>query len=250
MKTAVEIRHLTVNFGGFRAVDDVSFDIPGGEIFGFLGANGAGKTTTIRVMCGLLAPTGGNVTIAGLGFEGHGAQAIKAEVGYMSQKFTLYNDLTVRENLEFKAALRKIPPDEARARMKELLDLIGFDRPENTLVRDLPSGIKQQVSLAASILHDPEILFLDEPTAGVSPVMRERFWSLIRKLVSSGKTVIVTTHYMDDAEQCTRIALMRSGKIIAIGSPAELKRNTFPEKLAGPPSLEEVFIKLVEGEER
>ncbi len=227
----VEIEHLVVSFGDFRAVDDVSFSVRRGEIFGFLGANGAGKTTTIRVMCGLLLPSGGNVHIAGFSIAEHDRKIIKQKVGYMSQKFTLYDDLTVAENMAFKAALRSIPEEAARRRQKELFDFIGFTYPVNTLVRDLPAGIKQQVSLAATLLHEPEIIFLDEPTSGVSPVVRARFWELIRHLSAEGKTVIVTTHYMDEAEQCERIALMRTGKLIALDSPAGLKSSAYPEPL-------------------
>jgi len=207
-----------------------------GEIFGFLGANGAGKTTTIRVLCGLLSPTSGTVRVAGMGFE-HGENALKKKVGYMSQKFTLYDDLTVEENMYFKAALRSIPKDAAKKRMGSLLEFIGFAHPVDTMVRDLPSGVKQQISLAATLLHEPEIIFLDEPTSGVSPAVRRKFWALIRKLSQEKRTVIVTTHYMDEAEQCERIALMRSGKLIALDSPEGLKKSTYPEplvELSGP----------------
>lgn len=224
---AVEVRDLVVRFGDFAAVNHVSFSVDKGEIFGFLGANGAGKTTTIRVLCGLLRPTEGFVRVAGVGFE-NGDRAIKAKVGYMSQKFTLYNDLTVEENLDFTASLRKLDPEFYKKRRKELFELIAFDRPLSSKVQDLPGGIKQQVSLAAALLHDPEIVFLDEPTAGVTPASRARFWSLIRKIVAQGKTVFVTTHYMDEAEQCGRIALMRSGELIALDTPSGLKASTFP----------------------
>lgn len=227
---AVLTEHLTVRFGDFTAVDRVSLRVERGEIFGFLGANGAGKTTTIRVLTGLLAPTAGRVEVAGLSFDG-GADAIKTRVGYMSQKFTLYTDLTVAENLEFAAALRKIPPDVFGKRARALLDFIGFRDRTNLLVRDLPGGLKQEVSLVAALLHDPEIVFLDEPTAGVSPAARARFWELIRGLAGRGKTVFVTTHYMDEAGECGRIALMRAGALIALGTPRELKDRAFPEPL-------------------
>ena len=226
-KTTVEVSGLTVRFGDFTAVDRISFSVRSGETFGFLGANGAGKTTTIRVLCGLLHPTEGNVRVAGVGFA-DGERAIKSKVGYMSQKFTLYNDLTVDENLSFIASLRKLDPQIYVRRRQELFDFISFDRSIHDMVSDLPGGTKQQVSLAAALLHDPEIIFLDEPTAGVSPASRIRFWSLIRKLSDSGKTVFVTTHYMDEAEQCGRIALMREGKIIALDTPEGLKRAAFP----------------------
>jgi ABC-2 type transport system ATP-binding protein len=227
---AVEVKDLTVRFGDFTAVNRVSFSVDRGEIFGFLGANGAGKTTTIRVLCGLLRPTEGDVRVAGIGFE-HGERMIKSKVGYMSQKFTLYNDLTVEENLDFTAALRKLDPFVYKKKRAELLELISFDRPMNSKVAELSGGIKQQVSLAAALLHDPEIVFLDEPTAGVTPASRARFWALIRKIAAAGKTVFVTTHYMDEAEQCGRIALMRTGELIALDSPEGLKKAAFPKQM-------------------
>jgi ABC-2 type transport system ATP-binding protein len=227
---SVEVEHLVVQFGAFKAVNDVSFSVETGEIFGFLGANGAGKTTTIRVLCGLLEPTSGKVRVAGIDFA-QGNELIKAKVGYMSQKFTLYNDLSVEENLSFMASLRKMDPPVYRRRRDELFRLISFDRPLSTRVGDLSGGIKQQVSLAASLLHDPDIVFLDEPTAGVTPASRARFWSLIREIASRGKTVFVTTHYMDEAEQCGRIALMRTGGLIALDSPAGLKKIAFPKPM-------------------
>jgi ABC-2 type transport system ATP-binding protein len=227
---AVEAEDLTVRFGDFTAVDRVSFRVAPGEIFGFLGANGAGKTTTIRALCGLLVPTSGRVRVAGL--DAHdGLMPIKRKVGYMSQRFTLYDDMTVAENLSFAAALRKMPGAELARRTKELFDTIGFDQPVTTLVRDLAGGFKQELSLAVAMLHDPEVVFLDEPTAGVAPAARARFWGLIRKIAASGKTVFVTTHYMDEAENCGRIALMRAGKLIALDAPEALKDAAFPEPL-------------------
>ena len=227
---SVEVKNLTVAFGEFKAVDDISFEVQPGEIFGFLGANGAGKTTTIRVLCGLLKPTRGEVCVGGLCLR-DGLTPVKQRVGYMSQKFTLYQDLTVIENLEFTAALRKMPQDLFKSRVEEILNFIGFDRDRKTLVRDLPGGLKQEVSLAAAILPDPIVVFLDEPTAGVTPAARARFWALIRNLSEKGKTVFVTTHYMDEAEQCGRIALMRTGRIIALDTPAGLKQSAFPESM-------------------
>jgi ABC-2 type transport system ATP-binding protein len=230
MAFSVEVKNLTVKFGDFTAVDNISFAVNPGEIFGFLGANGAGKTTTIRVLCGLLIPTSGEVKVTGLNPK-DGLQAIKAKVGYMSQKFTLYQDLTVEENLDFTAALHKIPRDVQLKRQAEWLEFIRFKESPQRLVRELSGGTKQEVSLVAALLHDPEIVFLDEPTAGVSPVFRARFWAIIQGLSQKGKTVFVTTHYMDEAEQCGRIALMRDGKIIAIGSPDELKKLAFTEPI-------------------
>lgn len=225
--SALEVKGLSIKFGAFTAVDNISFRVEKGEIFGFLGANGAGKTTTIRMLCGLLTPTSGSATVAGLGYA-DGGKGIKKIVGYMSQKFTLYNDLTVGENLDFAAGLRKLDPAYAARRRKELFGLTGFDRPLSAMAGSLPGGIKQELALAAAMLHDPEIIFLDEPTSGVAPAARARFWELIRRVTALGKTVVVTTHYMDEAEQCGRIALMRTGKLIALGSPAELKAEAFP----------------------
>jgi ABC-2 type transport system ATP-binding protein len=227
---AVEVKNLTVQFGDFKAVNDISFKVSRGEIFGFLGANGAGKTTTIRVLCGLLEPTAGDVRVAGLGFE-DGGNAIKSKVGYMSQKLTIYQDMSVAENMSFIASLRKMEEAKFLARKKELFDFIHFKHDEKALVKELPGGLKQEVSLAAAMLHDPEIVFLDEPTAGVAPASRNRFWSLIRRVAAAGKTVFVTTHYMDEAEQCGRIALMRDGKIIALDSPKGLEKQAFPHPL-------------------
>jgi len=223
---AVEVSNLSVRFGDFVAVDRISFTVRRGEIFGFLGANGAGKTTTIRVLCALLLPSEGSVRVGGISFD-HNEESVKSKVGYMSQKFTLYNDMTVEENLSFISSLRKLDTATYELRRKELFDFISFDRPLNTIVRDLSGGTKQQVSLAAALLHDPEIIFLDEPTAGVTPASRSRFWQLIRRLSERNKTVFVTTHYMDEAEQCDRIALMREGRIIALNSPEGLKTATF-----------------------
>ncbi len=230
-RAALEVKGLSIKFGDFTAVDNVSFSVNRGEIFGFLGANGAGKTTTIRMLCGLLVPTSGSAQVGGLGFE-DGGRGIKKIVGYMSQKFTLYNDLTVGENLDFASGLRKLEPGYAKKRRKELFGLIGFDRPLSTMVAALPGGVKQELALAAAMLHDPEIVFLDEPTSGVAPASRARFWALIRKITGLGKTVIVTTHYMDEAEQCGRIALMRTGRLIALDSPEELKKAAFPGPMA------------------
>lgn len=224
---AIIVKNLSVAFGDFYAVRNISFEVKRGEIFGFLGANGAGKTTTMRVLCGLLTPTSGDVTVAGISFES-GEMAIKSRVGYMSQKFTLYDDLSIEENLNFTASLRKMNKKVYLERRAKILDFISFRRPLNSLVKDLSGGIKQQVSLAASILHDPDIVFLDEPTAGVTPAARARFWALLRELAKEKKTIFVSTHYMDEAEQCERIALMGAGEIIALDSPEALKARTFP----------------------
>lgn len=229
----VNVKDLTVKFNNFVAVDNIKFTVNKGEIFGFLGANGAGKTTTIRVMCGLLHPTSGSVEVASVHFDKNAKELqelkIKQQVGYMSQSFTLYNDLTVLENFEFIASLRNLNRKTFIKRRDYLLKFISFRHPLNSMVRDLSPGIKQQVALAAAILHDPPIVFLDEPTAGVTPATRALFWSLIRDLAAQDKTIIVTTHYMDEAEQCNRIALMREGKIVALDKPNALKKKLFPD---------------------
>ncbi len=243
---SVIVENLSVKFGDFMAVKDISFSVNQGEIFGFLGANGAGKTTTIRVLCGLLLPSSGKAEVAGLDVLTR-AFEVKNKVGYMSQKFTLYEDLTVAENLSFTASLRKMSRERHLQRQEELLQFIKFQESLKTMVRDLPGGIRQQVSLVASMLHDPEVVFLDEPTAGVSPAYRQRFWNLIRDLANKGKTVFVTTHYMDEVEQCGRIALMRDGELIALDTPINLKKQSLPDKDPKDVSLEEVFIAQVEG---
>lgn len=229
IKNSVEVKNLSVQFGDFFAVKNITFDVKKGEIFGFLGANGAGKTTTIKVLCGVQRPTLGEVSVNGESYED--ITALKGQIGYMSQKFTLYDDLTVYENFSFNSSLRKLDRSFFQKRIKELLDFIGFEYPLHALVADLPGGIKQQVSLVVSMLHDPEVIFLDEPTAGVTPYYRNKFWDLIRTLSKKGKTVFVTTHYMDEAEYCDRIALMRTGEIIALDTPKNLKKKVFPEKL-------------------
>jgi ABC-2 type transport system ATP-binding protein len=243
---AVEVKDLTVQFGDFKAVNHISFEVPKGEIFGFLGANGAGKTTTIRVLCGLLIPNEGRVKIAGIELNENSNQEVKKKVGYMSQKFTLYDDLTVGENLSFTASLRKLEQTYYERREKELFEFISFNKSTQSLVRDLPGGMKQQVSLAAALLHDPEIIFLDEPTAGVTSASRARFWALIQALAKQGKTIFVTTHYMDEAEQCERIALMRSGEIIALDGPAQLKKSAFPTPLYELSPLKSITFEEIE----
>lgn len=227
---AVSVNDLTVTFGDFKAVKGVSFTVTKGEIFGFLGANGAGKTTTIRVLCGLLPPSGGEAIVAGADARKE-PQKVKSKVGYMSQKFTLYSDLTIAENLEFTARLRSIEDGLAKKKIIELTKFIDLSFDLSTMVKDLPTGVLQQIALVAATIHDPEIVFLDEPTAGVTPQARSLFWKLIRKMAGTGKTIFVTTHYMDEAEQCGRIALMRSGELIALDPPQELKRKTFSETM-------------------
>lgn len=227
----VDVEHLDVCFSGFYAVRDVCFSVQAGEIFGFLGANGAGKTTTIRVLCGLLRATSGKIIIDNTQFSDGMENSIKQKVGYMSQKFTLYDDLSVKENFDFAAALREIPSRTYKKTLDKLLNFIDFKYSMKTIVKDLPGGIKQEIALCVALLHDPKIVFLDEPTAGVAPKSRSRFWQLIRELAKNGKTIFVTTHYMDEAENCNRIALMRAGEIIALDSPENLKRKTFKSNM-------------------
>ena len=229
----VSVQNMSVRFGNFDAVRDVSFDVERGEIFGFLGANGAGKTTTIRVLCGLLPATDGRVIIDGIEFQPQYANDIKRRVGYMSQRFTLYEDLSVGENFDFVAALRSVEHGVYVARRNMLLNFIGFNQNLKTVVKDLPGGIKQAVALGVALIHDPAIVFLDEPTAGVAPHARMRFWKLIRELARGGKTIFVTTHYMDEAENCSRVALMRAGELIAIDTPDVLKQKTFGDTMYG-----------------
>ncbi|MDR0744636.1 MAG: ABC transporter ATP-binding protein [Holosporales bacterium] len=227
----VIVNHLSVKFGEFYAVKDVSFFVKPGEIFGFLGANGAGKTTTIRVLCGLLTPTSGEVIIDSEHFISGKEHEIKQKVGYMSQRFTLYDDLSIDENLDFTASLRQIPFNIYSERKKRLFEFIGFNKNPKMIVSDLPSGQKQEIALVTSILHDPKIVFLDEPTAGVAPASRVKFWALAQQLAQLGKTIFVTTHYMDEAENCNRIALMRTGELIALDTPENLKKNTYQNQI-------------------
>jgi len=223
MNYAVVADNLTKRIGDFTAVDSISFEVPEGEIFGFLGSNGAGKTTTIRMLCGIIEPTEGSGSILGMDIVRH-RNEIKEKIGYMSQKFSLYNDLTVRENLEFFAGMYAIEGRRSH-RIDEALETTGLVKRANTVTGDLPFGIKQRLAFASSMLHRPRILFLDEPTAGVDPRGRREFWDLIHQVASEGVTIFVTTHYMDEAEYCHRITLMHRGQLRATGSPAEMKRD-------------------------
>ncbi|MBI3550417.1 MAG: ABC transporter ATP-binding protein [Elusimicrobia bacterium] len=226
----VEIEGLEVRYGTFKAVDGISLNVRAGEIFGILGANGAGKTTTIRVLCGLLRPTAGRVRIGGVD-PAQDLTAIKGGVGYVSQRFTLYSDLTIEQNLHFTAALRRMDEKQRDRRIRILLEVIKFYEPLSTLVQDLSGGHRQEVSIVAAMLHDPQLIILDEPTAGVSPNARLRLWNLVRQIADLGKTIFIATHHMDEAEQCDRLAFMREGKIIALDTPGELKIKAFPEPM-------------------
>ena len=225
--SAVSARNLTRTFGPFVAVDKVSFQVHPGEIFGFLGSNGAGKTTTIRMLSGLLAPTSGSASVLGLDVATQ-AQEIKRRIGYMSQRFSLYNDLTVEENLRFWGGAYGLFGSAIASRTEWAIETAGLKERRHALVRSLPGGYRQRLALVAALLHEPPIVFLDEPTGGVDPEARRRFWDLIDELVAAGKTVFVTTHYMDEAERCHRVALMHAGKLLALDSVPQLKRVFLP----------------------
>jgi ABC-2 type transport system ATP-binding protein len=221
---AVEIDDLVKTFGDFVAVDHVSLKVPTGEIFGFLGPNGAGKSTTIRMLCGLLKPTSGRGLVAGIDVAVD-PERVRRNIGYMSQKFSLYDDLTVEQNIDFFTGMYGVPRELRQARKDYVLEMANLTERRDSLTRTLSGGWKQRLALGCAILHDPPVVFLDEPTSGVDPIARRVFWDLIGELSRTGHTVFVTTHYMDEAEYCNRLALMYAGKVIALGTPAELKRG-------------------------
>jgi ABC-2 type transport system ATP-binding protein len=221
---AVEVRGLTRRFGTFVAVDHVSFAVDRGQVFGFLGPNGAGKTTTIRMLCGLLAPSDGEGSVAGFDIMRE-TESIKRNIGYMSQAFSLYGDLTVEENIEFFANLNGVPRPDRPARRDWVLDMAGLREHRARLTRELPLGWKQRLALGTAVLHRPALLFLDEPTSGVDPLSRRAFWELIYTLTEQGTTVFVSTHYMEEAEYCHRLALMNRGRLIALDTPAALREG-------------------------
>ena len=238
----VHLDKLTKVFDGVTAVDGVTFDIHRGEVFGVLGPNGSGKTTTIRMLCGLLAPTSGSATVAGFDVLDE-SEEIRRNIGYMSQKFGMYEDLTVAENLDFYSSLYGLAGREKKTRMDELFDDLSLRPRINQLVGTLSGGWKQRISLACAIAHHPAVLFLDEPTAGVDPAARRRFWDTIYGLAKGGTTILVTTHYMDEAARCQRIAFLSRGHLIAIGTAEEVTRQF------GKPTIEDVFIELQERDE-
>ena len=225
---AVEISDLVKTFGSFTAVERISLTVSRGEIFGFLGPNGAGKSTTMRMLCGILTPTSGRGKVAGFDIFTQ-AEKIKQNIGYMSQKFSLYEDLTVEENLNFYSGIYTIPARLIPERKEWALQMAGLQEKKLTITRNLAGGWKQRLALGCAILHEPSILFLDEPTSGVDPLSRRQFWDLIYEMAGKGVTVFVTTHYLDEAEYCDRLALINQGKIIALGTPAELKSGHMPE---------------------
>jgi len=219
----IEVRHLTRRFGQFVAVDDVSFDVRRGEIFGFLGSNGAGKSTTIRMLCGLLRPTSGTAIVGGVEVT-QDPEGVKRRIGYMSQRFSLYELLTVDQNIQFFGGIYGLSNAKLDDRRRFVIEMAGLAGREQTLARDLAGGWRQRLALGCAILHEPAILFLDEPTGGVDPLSRRQFWRLIDTLSQSGVTVLVTTHYLDEAERCHRVALIHAGRLAAIGAPGEVKQ--------------------------
>lgn len=234
---AVEVYNLTKKFGDFVAVDNISFTIKKGEVLGFLGPNGAGKTTTVRMLCGLMTPSSGRGKVAGFDLFTQGEE-IKKVIGYMSQKFSLYEDLTVAENIEFYLGVYQVADDKRKKITSEIIKRSELFGKEDELVANLSVGLRQHLALGCALLHNPQIVFLDEPTSGVDPIARRKFWNWIRELANLRTTFLVTTHYMDEAERCDRVVLMHQGKIIAEGAPQALKEQM---KLS---SLEEIFAKL------
>lgn len=242
-QNVIEVEHLVKAFGDFRAVDDISFTVSKGEIFGFLGANGAGKTTAMRMLCGLSQPTGGKATVAGYDAASQ-HEKVKLNIGYMSQKFSLYEDLTIAENMKLFGGIYGMSGKEIKAKTAEMLEELGLEHGRNTIVRSLPLGWKQKLAFSISIFHNPKIVFLDEPTGGVDPATRRQFWELIYRAADRGITVFVTTHYMDEAEYCDRVSIMVDGKIEALDTPDNLKRQYKAADMYG------VFLKLARKAER
>jgi len=234
---AIEVKDLTRKFGDFTAVDRISFTVSGGEVFGFLGANGAGKTTAIRMLTGLLAPTGGRATVAGHDILRE-AERVKRDIGYMSQRFSLYEDLTVRENIRLYGGIYDLSDREIADRTSRMLARLGLEKAADEFVRAIPLGWRQKLAFSVALLHEPRVVFLDEPTSGVDPITRRQFWELIYDAAGRGTTILVTTHYMDEAEYCDRISIMVAGKIAAMGTPAELKAQF---KTA---SIDDLFVQL------
>ncbi|GAA4442569.1 hypothetical protein GCM10023091_29640 [Ravibacter arvi] len=240
---AIICEDLTKQFGDFKAVDKVSFEVSQGEIFGFLGANGAGKTTAMRILCGLSYPTSGKAWVAGFDVYRQQEQ-IKKNIGYMSQKFSLYDNLTVVENITFYGGVYGVPRREIKARSGELVRKLGLESEAKKLVGELPLGWKQKLAFSVAIFHSPKIVFLDEPTGGVDPVTRRQFWDMIYEAAQAGITVFVTTHYMDEAEYCNRVSVMVDGRMEAMDTPANLKKQF------GTDSMDEVFYAMARGAKR
>jgi len=234
---AIEVRGLTRRFGTFTAVDAISFDVAAGEVFGFLGANGAGKTTAIRMLIGLLAPSGGSASVAGFDVATQ-AEQVKRNIGYMSQRFSLYEDLTVRENITLYGGIYGLSDAAIAERMASLVERLDLGRDLDTRVKSIPLGWKQKLAFSVAVLHDPKVVFLDEPTGGVDPITRRQFWELIYATAAQGTTVFVTTHYMDEAEYCDRVSIMVDGRIVALGTPSELKSQYEAR------TIDDVFVRL------
>ena len=243
MENAITANNLTKIFGGFTAVDHISFEVPKGEIFGFLGANGAGKTTAMRMLCGLSTPTSGNAKVAGFDVYKQTEQ-IKKNIGYMSQKFSLYGNLTVQENLNFFGGIYGVSKQNIKEKSEDLIQKLNLEQEKNKLVSELPLGWKQKLAFSVAVFHNPQIVFLDEPTGGVDPVTRRQFWDLIYDASENGITIFVTTHYMDEAEYCDRISIMVDGKIEALDSPKNLKTQFSAT------NMDEVFYQLARGAKR
>jgi ABC-2 type transport system ATP-binding protein len=234
---AIQTEGLSKRFGDFIAVDAISFDVQQGEIFGFLGANGAGKTTAMRMLCGLSIPTGGKATVAGFDIYGQTEQ-IKKSIGYMSQKFSLYDDLTIAENIEFFGAIYGLSNKELREKSAAVIRRLELEKDAKRMVSSLPLGWKQKLAFSVAVLHDPKIVFLDEPTGGVDPVTRRQFWDLIYEAADRGVTIFVTTHYMDEAEYCNRVSIMVDGKVEALDTPANLRQRFHSD------TMDDVFYQL------
>lgn len=245
---AIHVEHLTRRFGNFAAVDDVSFDVRRGEVFGFLGSNGAGKSTTIRMLCGLLRPTSGRAEVGGVDVS-RDPEGVKRRIGYMSQRFSLYELLTVDQNIRFYGGLYGLSGERFARRRMFALEMAGLVGREHVLARTLSGGWRQRLALGCALLHEPPILFLDEPTGGVDPVSRRDFWRLIDDMAQGGTTVLVTTHYLDEAERCDRVAIIHGGRIAALGATRDLKHALAVRQPSGDPdvlpTLEEVFIDVV-----
>lgn len=238
-ENAVEIEKLSRHFGSFKAVDEISLTVATGEVFGFLGANGAGKTTAIKMLCGLLLPTAGAGRVLGFDIMSE-SEAIKKNIGYMSQKFSLYHDLTAKENLQFYASAYDLSDEEFRRRLAELTEQLTLGEFLDRRTSSLPIGWRQRIALSAALIHEPKMLFLDEPTGGVDPVFRKQFWDMLYLLASTGITIFVTTHYMDEAEYCDRISIMHRGRIVELGTPKAIVAKH------GQVTLEDTFIELIQ----